>query len=45
MPKNWPTKAASALTRATLASAIQGNLRTTTPRGFGEKGAIVGSLP
>lgn len=35
------------LTRATLALAMSGNLRTTTLRGFGEKEmeAIVGSLP
>jgi uncharacterized protein with GYD domain len=35
------------LTRATLALAMTGNLRTTTLRGFGEKEmeAIVGSLP
>jgi uncharacterized protein with GYD domain len=35
------------LTRATLALAMQGNLRTTTLRGFGEKEmeTIVGSLP
>jgi uncharacterized protein with GYD domain len=35
------------LTRATLALAMNGNLRTTTLRGFGEKEmeAIVGSLP
>ena len=35
------------LTRATLALAIQGNLRTTTLRGFGEKEmeAIVGAIP
>ena len=35
------------LTRATLALAMQGNLRTTTLRGFGEKEmeAIVGAIP
>jgi len=35
------------LTRATLALAMNGNLRTTTLRGFGEKEmeAIVSSLP
>ena len=35
------------LTRATLALAMSGNLRTTTLRGFGEKEmeAIVSSLP
>ena len=35
------------LTRATLALALQGNLRTTTLRGFGEKEmeAIVGAIP
>ena len=35
------------LTRATLALAMSGNLRTTTLRGFGEKEmeSIVGSLP
>ena len=35
------------LTRATLALAMSGNLRTTTLRGFGEKEmeVIVGSLP
>lgn len=35
------------LTRATLALAMSGNLRTTTLRGFGEKEmeAIVGTIP
>jgi uncharacterized protein with GYD domain len=35
------------LTRAALALAQQGNLRTTTLRGFGEKEmeAILGTLP
>ena len=35
------------LTRATLALAIQGNLRTTTMRGFGEKEmeSILAALP
>ena len=35
------------LTRATLALAMQGNLRTVTLRGFGEKEmeAIVGAIP